>query len=118
MICFIVAVKADIGTTYNGHINTKENRFFEILFPAEGITIEVKVQTGKLVMYGAYKNPNPSEINYDHVIKGIRPGKMGRAFIPYLVNKAGRIFYCNLLGEEDSKFSIRAVKGNRLNTYS
>ena len=66
-------------------------------------------------MYGAYKNPNPSEINYDHVIKGIRPGKMGRAFIPYLVNTAGRIFYCNLLGEEDSNFSIRAVKGNRLN---
>ena len=57
-------------------------------------------------MYGAYKNPNPSEINYDHVIKGIRPGKMGKGFIPYMVNKAGRIFYCNLSAEEDSNFSI------------
>ena len=109
---YTVAVKADIGTTYNGHISNKENRFFEISFPVEGITIEIKVQSGKLVMYGAYKNPNPNEINYDHIIKGIRPGKMGRAFIPHLANKAGKIFYCNLLGEEDTKFSIRTVKGN------
>ena len=63
-------------------------------------------------MYGAYKNPNPNEINYDHIIKGIRPGKMGRAFIPHLTNKAGRIFYYNLVGEEDTNFSIKTVKGN------
>ena len=112
---YTVAVKADIGTTYNGHINIKENRFFEFSFSVEGITIEIKVQKGKLVMYGAYKNPNPNEINYDHVIRRIRPGKMGRPFIPQLANKAGRIFYCNLVGEKESKFSIKAEKGKRLN---
>ena len=110
----VVYVKVEIGTTYKGHVNTNENRYFEIPITQEGIIIDIQAKTGELVMYGSHRNPNPNEIHYDNT-KEIKNGKINKpAKIPCRSRKAG-IYYCNLFGKVECQFSVKADIGHDRN---
>jgi len=106
-------VKAAIDTTYNGEVSSDESRFFEFPITKFGITFQLEVTSGKLALYGSYSNPNPSQVWFDHKIQGIQHRKV-KAFIPCSdVNGSISIFYCSLVGEKSSKFSITAFSGTQ-----
>ena len=111
---YIVSVKVEIGTTYKGHVNTNESRYFEIPITREGIIIDIQAEMGELVMYGSHKNPNPNEIHYDNT-KEIKNGKINKpAKIPYRFSNAG-IYYCNLFGKKECQFSVKVDIGHDRN---
>ena len=106
-------VKAAIDTTYNGEVSAEESRFFEFPIARDGITFQLEVTLGKLALYGSYSNPNPSPVWFDHKIQGIQRRKV-KAFIPCSdVNGSNGIFYCSLVGQKDSQFSITALNGTQ-----
>jgi len=114
-------VRAYENETYEGDLDIEENRFFEFTVPEEGISIQVEVTTGLVILYGSYSNPNPGPIWHDFVIRGINRSR--DVFIPHptVYKKKRQViqavpFYCNLVGVQDnSTFSISAANGNVCN---
>jgi len=112
-VLILAFVKAAIDTMYSGEVSAEESRFFEFPITKFGITFQLEVTSGKLALYGSYSNPNPSQVWFDHKIQGIQQRKV-EAFVPCSdVNGSNDIFYCSLVGEKESKFSITAFSGTQ-----
>ena len=107
---FSVPVEVKIGTTYMGHVDTDGRRFFEIPITEEGLTIDIQVETGKLLMYGAQKNPNPNKAKFDKMMS-IEMGETKAALVHYK-EKRGGIYYCNLFVKEACRFTLKVEKGH------
>ena len=89
---------------------------FEYAVPEEGITIQVKVTKGKLILYGSHDNPDPNQVWHDYMLSNINGDRKLIILPPNGIDESTQDqptvpFYCNLVGMEDSKFSIKAVNG-------
>ena len=62
-------------------------------------------------MYGSHKNPNPNKIKYDNTRKIKNWNTNKPAKIPYRGREPG-IYYCNLFGKADCKFSVTVRIGH------
>ena len=107
-------IKAAMDTRYEDNLDRGKSRLFEYAVPEEGITVQVQVTEGKITLYGSHSNPEPSPVWHDYVLSGIHGDK--EIFISHETFKGKHVestapFYCNLIGEENSTFSVKAVNG-------
>ena len=86
------------------------SKLFKFAVPEEGITIQLKVTKGKVILYGSYSNPDPNPAWHDYMLSNIR----GYREIVISKRKSDEPtvpFYCNLVGLKKSTFTIKAVNG-------
>ena len=103
-----------MNTTYQDNLDSGKSRLFEYTIPEEGITIHVRVTKGKLTLYGSHSNRDPSPVWHDYMLTDIYGHKKIVLAYPTASKKHDEItkpFYCNLIGMEDSAFSIQGVNG-------
>ena len=118
VLLILAYVKAFENETYEVNLDVQENRFFEFTVPEEGISIQVEVISGVVILYGSYSNPNPGPIWHDFIVRGIDHSR--DVFIPHPTeNKKKRQivqavpFFCNVVGAHDnSTASVHAANGN------
>ena len=117
VLMYTVGIKAAMDTRYKDNLDSGKSRLFEYAVPEEGIIIQLQVTKGKITLYGSHSNPNPSSVWHDYTLSGIHGNK--KFFIPHKSfvakgkqKEATVPFYCNLVGEENSTFSVKAVKQN------
>ena len=113
---FIVGIKATTSTRYNNKLDSGQNRLFEYIVPKEGITVQLQVTEGSIVMYGSHNNPDPSPVWHDYMLSSIHGNR--EIIISHPTAEADRKedgstvpFYCNLVAIDNSAFSIKAING-------
>ena len=84
---------------------------FEYTVAEEGITIQLKVTKGKVTFYGSHSNPNPNPVWHDYMLSGIHGDKEILISNPAAQDETTVLLYCNLVGMENSTFSIKVVNG-------
>ena len=109
-------IKAAMDTRYEDNLDSGKSRLFEYAVPKEGITVQLQVTEGKVTLYGSHSNPEPSPVWHDYMLSGIHGDKeiliSHESFAAKRKQNEPTIpFYCNLVGEEDSTFSVKAVNG-------
>ena len=115
---YTAGIKAAMDTRYEDNLDSGKSRLFEYAVPEEGITVQLQVTEGKITLYGSHSNPNPSSVWHDYILSDIHGNK--EVVIPHKSiaakgkqNEATVPFYCNLVGEENSTFSVKAVNGTK-----
>jgi len=112
MLFCIAGIKAEMNTRYAGDLSNGESKLFEYVVSKEGITLQVQVTEGKLTLYGSHDNTNPNQAWHSYKLTGIQGNK--DIVIPYPTamkkqDESTVPFYYNLVGMENSKFSIKVV---------
>ena len=98
---------------YGDNLDTGKSRLFEYEVPKEGITLQVQIE-GKITLFGSHKNPDPSPVWYEYVLTSIHGDWEIPISYPTVDDRKQNEpipLYCNLVGVENSTFSINAVKG-------
>ena len=113
---FVVGKKATTSTRYNNSLDSGQNKLFEYKVPKEGITIQIQVTEGRIVMYGSHNNPDPSPVWHDYMLSSIHGYR--EIIISHPTAEAdgkedepNAPFYCSLVAIDNSVFSIKAING-------
>ena len=115
-VFFTVGIKAATNTRYTDNLDSGQSRLFEYEVLREGITVQIQVTEGTIVMYGSHSNPDPSPVWHDYMLPSIHGDR--EIIISHPTAEAdvkekepAVSFYCNLVASENSVFSIKAVNG-------
>ena len=109
-------IQAAVNTRYEDNLDSGKRRLFEYSVPEGGITIQVQVTEGMITLYGSHSNHDPSPVWHEYMLSGIHGDREIVISQPAAAkkkqNEPAVPFYCNLVAEQNSTFSVKAMHTN------
>ena len=115
IIVCTAGIQAAMNKRYKDSLDCGKSRLFEYSVPVGGITIQLQITKGLITLYGSHRNHDPSPVWHEYMLSGIHGDRKIVIPQPAATKKPNRPtvpFYCNLVAEQNSTFSIKVKHTN------